>query len=155
MNVSVERLGGWLLVGAGLLVVVVAAFLGYAHYRAHRFLTNLPKKLGIDIRQESNGWTLSQSAGPNTVYTIHAAKETQLTNGKIVLHDVGIVVYGKKQNRADRIYGSEFEYDAASGVIRAMGEVHIDLQAPQPADANAKADYAAGKDLHASKAGEG
>jgi lipopolysaccharide export system protein LptA len=155
MNVSVERLRVWLLVGAGLLVVVIAAFLGYAHYRAHRFLRDLPKKLGIDIRQEANGYTLSQSAGPNTVYTIHAAKETQLTNGKIVLHDVGIVVYGKKQNRADRIYGSEFEYDAATGVIRAMGEVHIDLQPPQPADANAKADYAAGKDLHASKAGEG
>ena len=36
----------------------------------------------------------------------------------------------------------------AAGVIRAVGEVHIDLQAPAAADANAKMDYAAGKDLH-------
>ena len=57
MSVSVERLRVWLLVGAGLLVMVVAAFLGYAHYRAHRFLTNLPAKLGIDVRQESNNIT--------------------------------------------------------------------------------------------------
>ncbi len=60
----------------------------------------------------------------------------------------GIVLYGRKQDRADRIYGSEFEYDQAAGIIRAMGEVHIDLQAPAAADANAKMDYAAGKDLH-------
>jgi lipopolysaccharide export system protein LptA len=58
MNVSVERLRVWLLVGAGLLVVVVFAFLGYAHYlRVHRFLSNLPKKLGVDVRRETNGYT--------------------------------------------------------------------------------------------------
>ena len=54
MSVSVERLRIWLLVGAGLLVMVIDAFLGYAHYRAHRFLTDLPQKLGVDIRQETN-----------------------------------------------------------------------------------------------------
>ena len=30
----------------------------------------------------------------------------------------------------DRIYGSDFEYDEKSGVARALGEVHMDLQAP-------------------------
>ena len=147
MSISVERLRIWLLAGAGLLVMVVIAFLGYAHYRAHRFLTNLPQKLGVDVRQETNNWTYSQSVGPNTVYTIHAAKEIQHLDGKMILHDVGIVLYGKKQNRTDRIYGKEFEYDQKDGVVRAVGEVHIDLQAPQPADAKAKMDYAAGKDL--------
>ena len=38
--------------------------------------------------------------------------------------------------------------DQKNQVIRADGEVHIDLQAPEAADANAKMDYAAGKDLH-------
>ena len=69
MNVSVERLRVWLLVGAGLLVMVVAAFLGYAHYRAHRFLTNLPQKLGVDVRRETNNVTYSQSvAGEDDLY---------------------------------------------------------------------------------------
>jgi lipopolysaccharide export system protein LptA len=147
VSVSVERLRVWLLVGAGLLVMVVAAFLGYAHYRAHRFLTALPGKLGIDVRQETNNWTYSQTAGGKTIYTVHAAKSIQHKDGKYTLHDVGIVVYGKNQDRADRIYGSEFEYDPTAEVIRAMGEVFIDLQAPEAQDRNAKMDYAAGKDL--------
>ena len=155
MNVSVERLRVWLLVGAGLLVVVVAAFLGYAHYRAHRFLTNLPAKLGVDVRRETNGYTYSQSVQGRTVYTIHAAKAVEREDGKLILHDVGIVLYGRKQDRADRIYGNEFEYDQKNEVIRAIGEVHIDLQAPQAADANAKMDYVEGKDLHANKEGVG
>ena len=147
MSVSVERLRVWLLVGAGLLVAVVASFLGYAHYRAHRFLTNLPAKLGVDVRRETNGYTYSQSVQGRTVYTIHAATAVERSDGKMALHDVGIVLYGRKQDRADRIYGKEFEYDQTNGVVRAVGEVHIDLQAPEATDANAKMDYAAGKDL--------
>ena len=83
-----------------------------------------------------------------TVYTIHAAKAVERSDGKMTLHDVGIVLYGRKQDRADRIYGNEFEYDQKNGIVRAEGEVHIDLQAPEAADAKAKMDYAAGKDLH-------
>jgi lipopolysaccharide export system protein LptA len=155
MNVSVERLRVWLLVGAGLLVMVVATFMAYAHYRAHRFLKNLPAKLGIDVRRESNNVTYSQSVEGRTVYTIHAAKAIERSDGKMTLHDVGIVLYGRKQDRADRIYGNEFEYDQKNGVVRAEGEVHIDLQAPEAADANAKRDYASGKDLHGTKPGDG
>jgi len=154
MNVSVERLRVWLLAGAGLLVIVIASFLGYAHYRAHRFLTNLPKKLGVNVRRETNGFTYSQSVQGRTIYTIHAAKAVERADGKVMLHDVGIVLYGRKEDRADRIYGKEFEYDQKNEVIRAVGEVHIDLQAPEAADSNAKMDYAAGKDLHGVGAAE-
>jgi lipopolysaccharide export system protein LptA len=152
VNVSVERLRIWLLAGAGLLVMVVVVFLGYAHYRAHRFLTNLPQKLGVDIRRETNNVTYSQSVQGRTIYTIHAAKAVERSDGKMTLHDVGIVLYGRKQDRADRIYGDEFEYDQAGGIVRAVGEVHIDLQAPEAADAKSKMDYAAGKDLKGAKA---
>lgn len=143
---SVERLRVWLLVGAALLVAVIAAFLGYAHYRAHRFLTELPAKLGIDVTRETNTFTYSQSGGPNgkTLYTIHAAKAIQHKDGKYTLRDVGIVVYGNDSNRADRIYGNEFEYDQKNQVVRAVGEVRIDLQAPAPATAQDKRAYAAG-----------
>ena len=123
MRVSVERLRVWLLAGAGLLVVVIAAFLGFAHYRAHRFIKDLPAKLGVDITQEANGFTYSQSVQGKTLFTIHAAKQRQYKDGKVTLQDVGIVLYGRTQDRTDRIYGSEFEYDQKAGVIRAMGEV--------------------------------
>ncbi len=149
MNVSVKRLQVWLLVGASLLVLVIGAFLGYAHYRSHRFLAGLPGKLGVDIQREANGYTYSQSVQGKTVFTIHAAKAVQHKDGKTTLHDVGIVLYGRGQgssNRVDRIYGSEFEYDQIAEVIRAMGEVHLDLQAPAPTDAHGKMDYAAGRE---------
>jgi lipopolysaccharide export system protein LptA len=155
ISVSVERLRAWVLGGVGLLVVVIAVFVGYAHYRAHRFLTQLPAKLGIDVRQETNAYTYSQTVQGRTVYTIHAAKAVQHKDGKYTLHDVGIVLYGPKQDRADRIYGSEFEYDPAAEVIQAMGEVFIDLQAPEAQGADAKMDFAAGKDLHAGADGGG
>jgi lipopolysaccharide export system protein LptA len=146
ISISIERLRIWLLVGAGLLVMVIVAFLGYAHYRAHRFLTELPAKLGIDVASETDSFTLSQSGGPHgkTLYTIHAAKALQHKDGKYTLHDVGIVVYGKNSDRADRIYGSEFEYDQKEQVATATGEVHLDLQAPAPTDAKGRRDYAAG-----------
>src|SRR3984957_7648307 len=155
MNVSIERLRLWLLAGAGLLVIVIVAFLGYAHYPAPPFLRDLPQKLGADVRRETNSVSYSQSVEGRTIYTIHAAKAVERSDGKMTLHDVGIVLYGRKQDRADRIYGNEFEYDQKNGIVRADGEVHIDLQAPEAADAKAKMDYAAGKDLHGGQAGGG
>jgi lipopolysaccharide export system protein LptA len=153
MSISVAKLRVWLLVGAGLLVGVIAAFVGVAHYKTHRFLKDLPAKLGVDIQQETTGFTYSQSNGAKgrTIYTIHAAKAQQRKDGKLALHDVGIVLYGNGQGseqRADRIYGNEFEYDQNSGVVRAIGVVHIDLQAPAPQDPKAKSEYAKGEDIH-------
>jgi lipopolysaccharide export system protein LptA len=152
MRVSIERLRIALLAGAVLLVLVTAAFLSYGKLRARRFVAELPKKLGVDIKQETNAYTYSQSVQGHTVFTLHAAKAFQHNDGKYTLHDVGIVLYGKpgsQPNRVDRIYGKEFNYDPAAGVIKAVGEVHLDLQAPAPADAKGKTDYAAGKDLKA------
>ena len=155
MRVSVERLRIWLLVGAALLVVIVTGFLGYARLRARRFLTELPAKLGVDVRQEANGFTYSQSVGPKTMFTVHAAKAIEHNDGKYTLHDVGIAVYGhgegqNKGERVDRIYGKEFDLDRVAGVVKAIGEVHLDLQAPAGKDSSAKMDYAAGKDLKSS-----
>ncbi len=53
----------------------------------------------------------------------------------------------------DRIYGKEFEYDQNARVIRSDGEVHIDLQAPVPADAHAREEFAAGRDVEEHEAG--
>jgi lipopolysaccharide export system protein LptA len=130
MSLSIARLRVWLLVGAALLVLVIAGFLGYARYRTHRFLAGLPAKLGVDIRRETNGYTYSQSVKGKTVMRLHAAKAVEHANGKLTLHDVSMVLYGRKQDRMDRISGSEFEYDQSAGVVRAVGEVHIDLEAP-------------------------
>ena len=144
MEVSTRTLRRVLVGLAVLLLAVVAGFVGYARYRAQRFLTGLPGRMGVDIRQETNGFTYSQSMGGRTVFTVHAAKELQRKDGKITLHDVGIVLYGrtadgvgKSVERVDRIHGSEFEYDQAQGVMRALGEVYIDLAGPSEATGEA------------------
>jgi len=136
MRTSVERLRIGLLAGAGLLVLVIVAFLGYARYKVHRALVELPGKLGATITKEFNGWTWSQSDGKKTIFTIHASKAVEHKDGTVSLHDVNMILYGKKGDRADRISGDDFEYDTKSEVIRAVGVVHIDLQAPEAQGTN-------------------
>lgn len=134
----------WVLLAAGLaLVAAILGFAGYAHYRARHFFLGLQGKLGVDIKQETNGFTYSQSVAGRTVFTIHAAKEIQRTDGRITLHDVGITLYGRTPDRADRIHGNEFEYDPVSGALKAAGEVYLDLEAPAgslPANPDARGD---------------
>lgn len=146
VRVSIERLRVWLLVGAGALVVVLAGFLEYAHLASHRFLKNLPGKLGAEISREANGFTYSQSNGKRTLYTIHAAKFVQHKNSVVTLRDVGVVLYDTS-GRADRIFGKEFEYDQAAGILRASGEVSLDLAVPAPNSAKERAAFAAGAPL--------
>ena len=103
------------------------------------------RRNGVDVvRRRTDIPGRSRSEG-RTVYTIHAAKAVERGDGKVTLHDVGIVCTEEtRQGGPD--YGNEFEYDQTNGMVRAEGEVHIDLQAPEAADANAKMDDAAGKD---------
>jgi hypothetical protein len=146
MRNRVERLRVWLLGSAVFLVVVIAAFVGYARFLRHLRHLKIPANLGVNIVRESGGWTLSRAAGSRTLYTIHAAKWEQHTNGKVALHDVSIQLYGKDGTRRDRIYGDEFEYDQSSGVVRALGVVHIDLQAGDVAGKPAAPANAGGAD---------
>lgn len=132
MRISVERLRIGLLVGAGLLLVVIAAFLGYARYKIRHTIANLPGRLGATITKEFNGYTYSQSDGKRTIFTIHAAKAIQHTDGTYTLRDVNMVLYGKAGNRADHISGDDFEYNTKAEEVRAIGVVHIDLEAPAP-----------------------
>ena len=135
MRNRVERLRVWLLGSAIFLMLVIAAFIGSARYVARiRKLAALPAKLGIDVKGGANGYTLSRTVGSKTIFTLHAARWEQHTDGKYALHDVSVIVYGKNGDRHDRIYGDEFEYDTSAKVMRALGLVHIDLAGHRGAD---------------------
>jgi lipopolysaccharide export system protein LptA len=128
---SVARLRRWLAAGAILLVIILGGLLSYAHYKAKRLIANLPHQLGIDIKSETNNFTWSQSIKGRTLFTLHAAKAIQRENGKATLHDVNITIFGPVgSNRQDNIQGAEFEYDQPNGVVRATGDVHLDLASP-------------------------
>jgi lipopolysaccharide export system protein LptA len=129
MPVSISRLRIWFAVLALLAVAVVSGFYLRARMEMHNALKGLPGKLGIEIQQTSEGFSLSKSEGGRTLFTIHASKATQFKEGgRAELHDVNIVVYGRQSDRFDQIYGSDFEYDQRAGTVVSKGEVFIDLQ---------------------------
>ncbi len=129
MPVSIPRLRIWFAVMALAAVAVVAGFYLRARFEMRSALKNLPGKLGIEIQQTSEGFSLSKSEGGRTLFTIKASKATQFkAGGRAELHDVNIVVYGRRSDRFDQIYGEDFEYDQQAGTVVSKGEVHIDLQ---------------------------
>lgn len=129
MPVSIPRLRIWFAVLALAVISVVAGFYLYARHQLRITLKNLPARVGINIQQTSEGFTLSKSEGGRTLFTIHASKVTQYKEGgRSQLHDVNIIVYGRNSNRFDQIYGDDFEYDQEAGTVVAKGQVHIDLE---------------------------
>ncbi len=130
MPVSIPRLRTWFAVLGLATAVVVAGFYFYARWRVSNAVKEVPKQLGVEIQQSTEGFSLSKSEGGRTLFTIKASKAIQYkTGGRATLQDVNIVIYGRKANRFDQIYGSGFEYDPQAGTITATGEVHIDLEA--------------------------
>jgi lipopolysaccharide export system protein LptA len=126
---SIAQVRKWLIAGVVVLVVGVTVSYWLTRFRVTPVLHSVPKELGVDIQQTSEGFSLSKSEAGRTLYTIRASKAVQFkSGGRADLHDVHIVVYGRAHDRYDQIYGSEFTYDPQSGDVNALGEVHIDLQ---------------------------
>lgn len=131
MSRRVERIRVGLIAGSVLLLMVLAGTYEYARYQAAKtWLTKGKKLLGNSVARETDGYTFSHTLGPNTSFTLHAAKTFQHDNGLSTLHDVVIELYESHDNRVDRIYGNQFEWDENQGIARAVGEVQMDLQLP-------------------------
>lgn len=135
MGDRVARLRFWLAGSAFLLIAVIVGFIGYGRYRLHFGKMKLPLPPGVNIVREAGGWTYSRANGSRTLYTVHAAGFQQGRDGKTALHEVSMVLFGKNGDRHDRVYGHDFEYDEKNGVMRAVGQVHIDLESAKAAKA--------------------
>jgi len=130
----------WLGISALLMVGIVAGFYMYARYRVQRAIHNLPPKLGVNIQQNTEGFTYSQAAGGHTIFSISAANAIRYkSGGKAELHNVRIISYGRNSDRLDEITGDVFEYDAQSGDVIAKGKVGIQLQAVTPGSSSPEA----------------
>src|SRR5271163_588383 len=130
MASSVSQLRRWFALGAILMVVTVAGMYFYARWSLRKTVHELPAKMGLDIQQTAEGFSISKSAEGRTQFKVSASKAVQFKEGgRAELHDVKIVVYGKDASRFDQISGDDFEYDPASGNVTAKGRVLIDLQA--------------------------
>ena len=131
MRFSIPRLRGVLIAGAALLVLVLVAYIGLGRYRSLMVYQRLLKRSGVTLTHDTNGFTYSQSLLGRTVFTLHAAKATQLGSGKWALHEADLTLFDRAGNPADHITGSEIDYDEATGVARAQGVVDMELQPPQ------------------------
>ncbi len=120
----------WFAAGAIVMVLMVAGIYLYARWRVRNALHDIPKKIGVEIQQTAEGFSISKSEEGRTLFTVSASKAVQFKKGgRAELHDVKIVIYGKDASRFDRITGADFEYDPASGDVTAKGAVAIDLEA--------------------------
>src|SRR5579863_4635548 len=130
MTLQIYRLRRLLAGTAILLTLVVAGMYFYARWRATSFLTRIPGKIGIEIKQTATGFQFSKSDGKRTLFTIDASDLKQFKlDGRAELHNVSIVLYGRDSSRFDQIYGSDFAYDQKTGEVTAKGDVQIDLVA--------------------------
>src|SRR6202795_5359636 len=130
MALPFSRLRRWFALGAILMIATVAGMYFYARWRVHRVVHDIPAKIGLDIQQTAEGFSISKSVEGRTLFTVSASKAVQFKGGgRAELHNVKIVIYGKDAGRFDRITGDDFEYDPASGNVSAKGTVLIDLEA--------------------------
>ena len=130
MRLTIERLRTLVLVAGALLVVALVAFLVLAHWKSRFILREIPKRLGVDIQQESNEVVIARNIGEHSQFKIRASKVVQMKQGTAVLHDVQIELFGEDGKRVDRITGGEFEYDQKNGKVIAAGPVEITLEHP-------------------------
>lgn len=130
MVLPVRRLRRWFAVLAVLMIVTVAGMYFYAQFRVRKLVHDIPAKVGLDIQQTAEGFSVSKSVEGRTLFTLKASKAVQFKAGsRAELHNVKIIIYGRDASRFDQIAGDDFEYDPSSGQVTAHGRVFIDLQA--------------------------
>jgi lipopolysaccharide export system protein LptA len=129
MPLDPKRLRRWFAAAAIFVIAVSLAYYLYGRLRTWRVVERVPGKMGIEVQQSTQGFTLSKSEAGRTIFTVHASNAVQYKEGgRAELHDVNILVYGHRSDRFDQISGDHFEYDPNSGDIIAHGEVTIDLE---------------------------
>ena len=130
MPLYLTRLRRWIGAATIILLLLVGAAYFYARHKLRNAIKEVPGKIGLEIQQSAQGFTVSRSEQGRTLFKIQASKVVQFKQGgRAELHDVSITLYGSDSSRFDQIYGADFEYDPQSGDVTAKGPVQIDLEA--------------------------
>ena len=121
-----------------LLIVLVGAV-----YMRHSWQTRLlhmamPPAVPSSVRQQSAEFSFSKVTGNRTEFTIRASHATQFNQGgRAILQDVWLTAYGRAGNRLDNLRTHLCEYFESDGRMTCAGEVEIDLESAQDAQAHA------------------
>jgi lipopolysaccharide export system protein LptA len=129
MPLSVTRLRRWFAAAMIVMIAIVAGMYFYAKWRTRNVVHEVPKKLGIEVQQTAEGFSISKSEQGRTIFKVSASNVVQFKQGgRTELHNVKITLYGRDASRYDRITGSDFQYDPTTGDISSSGTVKVDLQ---------------------------
>src|SRR5438309_2025639 len=91
MPLRIPRLRRWFAGGAILVVLLVAGAYFYAKWRVSNALQEVPEKIGINIEQTAQGFTVSRSAAGRTIFKVQANRAVKFKEGaRAELHDVMI-----------------------------------------------------------------
>ena len=118
-----------------LLVVAIAVFLALGRWKNPSNRRDLPKRLGIEIQQEANGFVHAEFHAGHELFKIEASRVVEMKQGTATLHDVEIDLYSSDGATVDRIVGGEFQYNQKDGIATAAGPVEITLMRPAVAPA--------------------
>jgi lipopolysaccharide export system protein LptA len=136
VRITIERLRTLVLVMGGLVVAALIAFLVVGRWRSRLNVREIPKRLGIDVKQEQNDVVFTHARGGHTYYKLRASKAIQLAEGnRLLLQHVQIELYSMDGKTVDRIAGNEFEYDQKAATAKAAGPVEITIERPEVAPA--------------------
>jgi lipopolysaccharide export system protein LptA len=130
MRFTIERIRMLVVIAAVVLLAAMGIFLAAAKWKNKLIHRDLPHRLPPNFQQEANGFTFTHAFGAHSQYKIHASKEVQLRDNRVMLHEVRIELYGEDGNHVDEIAGDEFEYDQKSQLAIAVGPVEMLLTQP-------------------------
>ena len=137
MDLFVTRLRQWFALTAISACLVVLGVYFHTRHNVQNALKQVPGKLGLEIQQSAQEFTISKSDHGRTLFKLQANKAIQYKGGgRAELHNVIITIYGRDSSRFDQVSGKDFEYDQQSGDVTSKGEVSIDLQANPQGVAN-------------------
>lgn len=153
MRFTIERLRALILIAGVLLIAALTVLFVTDKWKHPLNRRDLPKRLGVNIQQEQNGFTFTQARGGHTFFEIDASKVVQLKQGYATLHDVRIEIFDASGRPADYIQGNEFEYDQHAGTAKANGTVEITLTRPGSATSSSSGQGVHAEQVHVKTSG--
>src|SRR5258706_16058159 len=104
MAPPVSRLRRWFALGAILMNSTVPGIYFYTRWRVSKAVHNIPAKIGLEIQQTAEGFSISKSEEGRTLFTVSASKAVQFKGGgRADLDNVKLVIYGKNAGLFDPI----------------------------------------------------
>jgi lipopolysaccharide export system protein LptA/lipopolysaccharide export system protein LptC len=133
-NAQASRYAGWAAGAAGVIALMVGGMYAERAIMAARARRIAPPVVPATVQRQSGEFTYSGGEKDHTLYTIRASHATEFRDeGRTLLQDVWVTIYGRDGSRNDNIHTRECSYAPKTGDVRCEAEVQIDIQAAKTA----------------------